>query len=121
MHVDLATDLLQRLINAQLTVLTRDKRFYEFYHPDEPRGLGEPGSVKGIIPVHLLMRVLGVRIQSKKQVWTGGAYHWGKAVSVTQYGVTVTRSADGTHIEFASGNVVDLPPTAEWQQVLDEA
>ncbi len=120
-HVELATDLLQRLIKAQVAVLTRDKRFYEFYHPDEPRGLGEPGSVKGIIPVHLLLRVLGVRVQSKKQVWTGGAYHWGKAVSVTQYGVTVTRSAGGTHIEFASGNVVDLPPTAEWQQVLDEA
>ncbi len=120
-QVELATDLLKRLISVQVAVLTADKAFYEFYHPDEARGLGDVGSVKGIIPLHLLLRVLGVRILSKKKVWTGGAFHWGSPVSVTQSGVTVTRGPQGTHIEFPSGTVVDLPSNAEWQQVIDEA
>ena len=34
---------------------------------------------------------------------------------------TVTRCPQGTHIEFPSGTLGDLPSTAEWQQVIDEA
>lgn len=120
-RVDLATDLLKRLIAAQTAVLRSDKAFYEFYHPDDARGLGESGNIAGIIPLHLLMRVLGVRIVSKKKVWVGGAYHWGGQVSITQYGVSVMRGENGIHIAFPSGKTVDLPADAAWQTVLDEA
>jgi len=120
-EIELATDLLKRLMRTQVAVLTSDKSFYEFYHPDEPRGLGERGSVTGIIPLHLLLRVLGVRILSKKKVWTGGAYHWGNELSVTQYGVTVRRSLQGIQIQFPSGKVVNLSADAAWQEVIDEA
>jgi len=120
-EIKLATDLLKRLMRTQVAVLTSDKSFYEFYHPDEPRGLGERGSVTGIIPLHLLLRVLGVRILSKKKVWTGGTYHWGNELSVTQYGVTVRRSLQGIQIQFPSGKVVNLSADAAWQEVIDEA
>ena len=66
-----ATDLLKRLLTAQTNVLRSAKAFYEFYNADEPRGLGERGSTLGLVPLHLLLRVLGVRIISKTRVWTG--------------------------------------------------
>lgn len=116
-RVDLATDLLKRLLGAQTAILRDAKAFYEFTHADEARGLGERGSTLGLVPLHLLLRVLGVRIVSKTRVWTGGAYSWGSPVSVTQHGVTVRRSDQGTEVRFASGETVTLPSDAVWQEV----
>ena len=76
---DTAADLTRRLLNAQTTVLRDAKAFSEFYHADEPRGLGERGSTFGLAPLHLLLRVIGVRILSKTRVWTGGAFALGQS------------------------------------------
>lgn len=116
-RVDLATDLLKRLLGAQTAVLRETKAFAEFYHADSARGLGERGSTLGLVPLHLLLRVLGVRIVSKTRVWTGGAYAWGSPVTVTQHGVTVRRSQTGTEIHFPSGEAITLPANAPWQEV----
>ena len=115
--IEFATDILKRLIATQVAVLKAEKAFYEFYHPDEPRGLGEKGSTFGIIPLHLLMRVLGIRIVSPTKVWTGGAYHWGETVTVRQHGITVRRSPERVEIVFPSGETVELPGDAEWQEI----
>ncbi len=116
-RVDLAAELVKRILAAQSTVLRDAKAFYEFYHADAARGLGERGSTFGLAPLHLLLRVLGVRIMSKTRVWTGGAFPWGSPVSVTLHGVTVRRSAQGTEICFPSGDTVNLPANAPWQEV----
>lgn len=118
-RIDLATDVLQRLIRVQVAALREHKHFYEFYHSDEPKGLGTPGYLTGSLPVYLLLRVLGVRIISSGKVWTGGPYHWPTAISIRQHGVTVQRSAQGTHITFPSGYETSLPANAEWQAVVD--
>ena len=70
-------------------------------------------------PLHLLLRVLGVRVISKTKVWTGGAFPWDRPVKVTHKGVAVERSAQGTRITFASKQIVELPPDAPWQGVVD--
>ncbi len=114
---DSAANLTRRLLSAQTSVLRGTKAFYEFYHADEPRGLGERGSSFGLAPLHLLLRVIGVRIISKTRVWTGGDFQWGSPVTVTQYGVTVRRSAQGTEIRFPSSETVNLAPDALWQEV----
>lgn len=119
-RVDLATELLKRLLTAQTNVLRETKAFYEFYHADEARGLGERGNTMGLVPLHLLLRVLGVRILSKTRVWTGGAFHWGNEVSITQHGVKVRRSEAGTTVDFSSGESVSLPADAPWQEVVSK-
>jgi hypothetical protein len=118
-RADLAADLLKRLLKAQTAVLTGQKAFSEFYHSDEPRGLGERGNLSGIAPLHLLLRVIGVRVLSPGKVWTGGPFAWDEPVTIHQHGVTITRKADGTVIRFASGHAVDLPADAPWQAVTD--
>jgi hypothetical protein len=114
-----ATDLVKRLLTAQIAVLKETHTFYEFYHADEPHGLGERGNVAGLVPLHLLLRVLGVRIVSPHKVWAGGAYLWGSPVTVNHRGIVVRRSAKGTQIRFARGNRIDLPADAPFQEITD--
>ncbi|GAB4509686.1 MAG: hypothetical protein OHK0046_05140 [Anaerolineae bacterium] len=114
-----AVDLLKRLLKTQTEVLRQQKRFSEFYHSDEPIGLGETSFLSGIVPLHLLMKVLGVRILNPVRVWTGGAFVWGAPVTVRQHGVTVYRASDGTQITFPTGHQVTLNADAPWQEVVD--
>jgi hypothetical protein len=70
-------------------------------------------------PLHLLLRVLGVRVVSPTKMWTGGAFDWGQPVKITHKGVVVERSAEGTRIAFPSGHVVTLAADAPFQEVVD--
>jgi hypothetical protein len=116
---ELAAELVQRLLKAQVKTFKQQGQFYQFYHSDEPVGLGTAGHLGGIIPVYLLLRVLGARIISSSKVWTGGPYHWPKPVTIQQHGVKVQRSAKGTQITFASGQVIQLSADADWQEIVD--
>lgn len=118
-YVDEATALLKRILKCLVAVVEQDGHFHEFYDSDTARGWGEPYHVNGIVPLHLLRRVLSIRILSNSLVLTGDRYVWDSPVTVRQHGVTVERSTDGTRVTFPSGTVVDLPADAEWQQVVD--
>lgn len=115
---DVAADMLKRLLAAQTAVLKEQKSLSEFYHSDEVRGLGEPGNIGGLVPLHLLLRVIGVRVISARKVWTGGPFVWGKPITVRQHGVIVQRRPDGTRVEFPTGHVVELANDT-WQEVID--
>lgn len=118
-RADLAAELLRRLLSAQAGVFQETRAFAEFYHSDSARGLGEPAHLAGIVPLHLLLRVLGVRVISARKVWAGGPYHWHQPVTVSQHGVSVHRSASGTTITFPSGHTAALPADAPWQAITD--
>lgn len=115
----LAGDLLQRLLNVQVQVLHKQHEFSEFYHSDEAIGLGEKGHLAGIVPLHLLLRILGIRVIHSGKVWIGGAFSWPHPVTVTQHGVKVQRSAQRIQIDFPSGHQVTLDADAEWQEIID--
>jgi hypothetical protein len=117
-NLDLAYDLFSRLLNVQVDVLKSHKAFTEFYHSDEPIGLGEEGHVAGIVPLYLLLRLLGVRIISSRKVWVGGAFPWEHPVTIRQHGVTVRRAADGTRIEFPTGHTIEATGD-NWQEFTD--
>lgn len=120
-RADLAAELLRRLLHAQASVFRETRAFAEFYHSDSARGLGEPAHLAGSVPLHLLLRVLGVQVISARKVWAGGPYHWGQPVTINQHGVSVRRSAGETAISFPSGGTVTLPAGAPWQEVTDPA
>ena len=116
---ELAADLLARLLPAQIEVLKAQKGFSEFYHSDEPLGLGESAHLSGIVPLHLFLRVLGVRVVSPGRVWTGGPFTLPAPVSLTQHGVRVERRPESTRVQFPSGHVVELAADAPLQAVDD--
>jgi hypothetical protein len=115
----LAAEVARRLLRAQASVVDEQQHFTEFYHTETQSGLGERGHLAGIVPLHLLMRLFGIRIVNSRTVWTGGPLHWGRDVSVTQYGVQIWRSTNGTTIRFPSGHEVQLEADDEWQRVVD--
>jgi hypothetical protein len=117
-HMQLAMELLRRLIRVQVHVLKEQKAFSEFYHSDQPKGLGETGHLSGIVPLHLLMRTLGVRVISASKIWAGGAFHWDAPVTIRHRGVTVVRSSEGTRIHFPSGYETHVTGE-EWREVID--
>ncbi|GAB4317732.1 MAG: hypothetical protein Kow00117_08040 [Phototrophicales bacterium] len=118
---EIAAQMLKRLIKTQTHSLKHQKAFREFYHADEPIGLGEKGHLSGVVPVYLLMRTIGVQIVDRYRVYTGGAFYWGSPVTVTQHGVVVTRTQTSTTIKFPSGKQVTLNADAERQLVQDDA
>ena len=113
-----AYELLKRLLTTQTKVLKDKKTFTEFYHSDEAIGLGENGHISGIVPLHLLMRLLGTRVISHAKVWIGGPFVWEHPVTIKQHGVTISRSSTGTHIEFPSGYTADVSGET-WQEISD--
>ncbi len=118
-YVKEAAVILRKLLDTQVAVLKRQNRFSEFYHADNKVGLGEDGFITGIVPLHLLMRLLGIRIVNTGHVYVGGEFVWDNPVTVTQYGVQVVRSEQGTSVTFASGYKVNLSPNSDFQEVID--
>ncbi|MYD11446.1 MAG: hypothetical protein F4X02_15560 [Chloroflexi bacterium] len=114
-----ATEIAKRLLDALSRVLARDGRLAQFYHADEAKGFGEEHHLAGIAPLKLLSDVIGISIIAADQVWVGGEFTWGHPVTVEQHGVTVTRSAAESRVEFPSGQTVSLGADAPWQLVQD--
>jgi len=113
-----AYEILKKLLNVQVNVLKEKKVFSEYYHSDAPIGLGESGHVGGIVPVHLLLRVIGVRVISQAKVWVGGSFVWEQPVTIRQHGVTIRRTSEGAHIQFPSGYQTEVKGET-WQEVID--
>ncbi len=109
-----AADLLANVLAGMLPVVKAEKAFYAGYHAERPGAIGVRGHAGGAVPLHLFLRVIGVRIVSGERVWTGGAYHWTHPVTVTHHGVRVRRAADGTTVTFPGGEMVHLPPDVPW-------
>jgi hypothetical protein len=114
-----AADLLKNILKAQVKVLKAEKNFFQFYHTDEAKGLGERGHTAGIVPLHLLWRVLGVRIISPRKVWAGGPFLWGKPIIIRQHGVEVRRAENGTVVRFPSGHIAELAADAPFNALVD--
>lgn len=118
-HIAEAAQIARRALVAAAHSLTVDGQFYEYYHADSGGHTGERGHIAGTAPIHLLLRVFGVRIVDAQRVWTGGAFVWDHPVTVHQHGVTVERSVHGTQIAFPSGRIVQLPADVPMQEIVD--
>ncbi|MBL8116022.1 MAG: hypothetical protein JNJ78_00715 [Anaerolineae bacterium] len=117
-HMQQAAELVKRILSAQTQILGQQKHFNEFYDSDAVSGLGETGHLAGIVPLHLFMRVIGVRIISKRKVWVGGEYCWGKPITIRQHGVSVIRADNQTQITFPSGFQTTVSGN-DWQEIID--
>jgi hypothetical protein len=114
-----AVGVLRNALEMTERGLREQHAFTELQLNMDDHSAGQRGHVAGLPPLHLLLRVLGVRVISATKVWTGGAFAWGAPVKVTHKGVVVERSADDTRVTFPSGNVVELAADAAWQEVVD--
>lgn len=118
-EIKTATELVKRLIKVQTAVYQQTGAFKEFYHADQPQGSGETGNLGGVIPLHLLLKVFGVKIINSGRVVIDGAYAWGDEMTIKQYGVEVRRTKAKTSVKFPSGYQTTIENEAAQQIVND--
>lgn len=115
---DLAAELLRRIMAAQLHTLRAEQAFREAYNSDVLEGIGEIDYLWGVVPLHLLWRLMGVRIVSPRRVWIGGKYALPWPVTIRHLGIEVRRSAESAVVTFPSGYSKRLR-SEKWQVVED--
>lgn len=114
-----AGEMFKNLLQAQLEAVKDEGRFGQFYHAEKPQALGEKNHLAGIVPLHLLNKLLGIRIVGRNKVWVGGAFGWDRAVTIRQHGVIVRRTRKDIKVKFPSGYTVELEGDARWQAIID--
>lgn len=118
-EIKVAAQALKQFMDCIGQVYQQIGNFSEFYHADQPEGSGIVGHLNGIVPLHLLSRVMGVRILDTGKLWAGGPFYWDGTWTIKQHGLTVKRSKKGVKIAFPSGHKVELGADAEWQLITD--
>mgnify|MGYP001320450137 CR=1 FL=1 len=118
-RTDIATQMIQRLLKAQLTAYQTTGYFSEFYNSDQPIGCGEKHHVGGIAPLYLLNRVLGIQIFDERRVFLSGKLFWETPITITQHGVKVVRTGETAEIVFPSGYTKTISIKEDGEMVED--
>jgi len=112
-RADLSADLFRRVLGAAILSLRAEQGFRRFYHPETGEGLGDSDDILGVPGVDWFARLFGAWPLTPGAVRIHAPFAFaGETMTWTQYGITVTRSDEGTQIRFPSGHEVDLPPDA---------
>jgi hypothetical protein len=109
-----AAELATRLMDAMLHTLKTDKAFREAYNADSLEGLGERDYVWGVAPVHLFLRIAGIRIITPRRVHLEGHNPFPWPVTVRYKGVAVRKEPGAAYakVTFPSGKEVILTDEA---------
>ena len=107
-----AAQLTVQLMNAVIQSLKQDRAFYERYHAETGKGLGERGALAGFAPVGLFLQVLGVDILSPNRVRLEGTNPFAWPVTILYKGLKVMRGLDVTEIVFPNGKSVKVTDPA---------
>lgn len=109
---DEAARLTARLMNAVIQNLKQNRIFYERYHAETGRGIGERGALTGLAPVGLFLQTLGVNILSPTRVRLEGKNPFAWPVTIFYKGLKVVRGLDATEVIFPNGRVVTVTDPA---------
>ncbi|MGQ0603783.1 MAG: MGH1-like glycoside hydrolase domain-containing protein, partial [Anaerolineales bacterium] len=103
-----AAELITRLMTGIVHALKTDKAFREAYNADALEGLGERDYIWGVAPVHLFLRVVGIRILTSRRVHLEGHNPFPWPVTVRYKGVTVRKEPGAAYakVAFPSGREV---------------
>jgi hypothetical protein len=110
---DLAADLVTRLIEAASASLKTHQAFRQYYHAAAGLAAGERGHLHGLAPVGLLLRVLGIRRLTTKEVILEGLSPFPTTIHVQYRKVQLTFQPEKTEVLFPGGQkvTVDRPGT----------
>jgi hypothetical protein len=103
-----AGQLFQKLMQAVIGVLRKERSFYSSYHADEATGIGFRGDLQGLIPIDLFMAILGVRLISPKKVWVEPGHPFPWPVKIDWQGLSLQCERDVVHIQFPDGQRVSV-------------
>jgi hypothetical protein len=106
-----AARLVARIMTGVIQNLKQNRAFYQRYHADSGRGLGERNPLSGLAPVGLFLDALGVQVLSSTSVRLQGKNPFPWPVTVQYKGLRVIRGLERTEIIFPNGKsaTVDDP------------
>ena len=106
-----AARLVAHLMTGIIQNLKQKRAFYQRYHADSGRGLGERNALSGLAPVGLFLQVLGVQVLSATSVRLEGENPFPWPVTVQYKGLKVLRGLYRTEVKFSDGRsvIVDDP------------
>lgn len=114
-----AADIVKSLLNHQVEAALSKGQFGQFYHAELAEALGEKDHLAGIVPLHLITELTGIRIVNSGKVWVGGGFGWDRSITIRQHGVVVRRTRNSIKVTFTSGYATELPGDARWQPIID--
>ena len=107
------TQLMTRLMETTIDSLKQRGAFFNSYQAESRVGQGERNSLRGLAPVGLFMKTLGVQIISPDTVRLDGFNPFPWPVTLRHRGLVVVRKADRTDITFPDGqNIRVTDPVA---------
>jgi hypothetical protein len=106
---DLAADIFKRLLRVQGATL-RDKGWFTlFYDEDDMRGRSDTFDLQGVVPLHLLLRFMGIHLRGNGTLEITDAFPWGEAVELSQHGVHIVRNKTETIVTFPDSTTKTVP------------
>jgi hypothetical protein len=108
-----AAQLTVRLMSAVIENLRKQHAFARAYHAESGAGIGERNALQGLAPLGLFLKTLGVEIHSPVRVTLSGKNPFPWPVTVKYRGLTVTRQAEQSVVEFPDGQSLTLDDPTE--------
>ena len=106
------SQLMTRLMDTTIESLKQQGAFFNSYQAESGVGQGERNSLRGLVPVGLFLKTLGVRIISPNSVHLEGLNPFPWPVTLHYRGLVVIRQADFTDITFPDGQNVRVTDPA---------
>ena len=107
-YQQLSADLLQRLMNGLLHSLRQSGSFRELYHAETAQALGERNHLRGLPPVGLFLKTLGISSLRNNEVILHGFNPFPWNVTVKYRGMSITRHAQDTVVTFSNGETITV-------------
>ena len=108
---DESARLVAHLMTGIIQNLKQKRAYYQHYHAETGKGLGECNAVSGLAPVGLFLQVLGVQVFSPMSVRLEGNNPFPWPVTIQYKGLRILRGLDRTEVQFSNGTsaIVDDP------------
>jgi hypothetical protein len=103
-----ATDLLKRIMKAQVEMLNRQHRFQETCHAESGESSGEYDILTGLPPLGLFLKVAGIQHLSSNRIVVAGPNPFPKPVSIRFQTMQITRYKKDTIIQLDCGETITL-------------
>lgn len=115
----LSAELFEKVTAAQVKILQDQGGFFQWIDAETGSGLGLMEHTMGLVPLHWLMELIGVRVINSQTVELVREFALKKKVTLMQHGVKIARSSRKLTIKFPGGAALEFAADAAPQLVHD--
>lgn len=107
-----AARLIVHIMLGIIQNLKQKRAFYQRYHAESGKGVGERNAISGLAPVGLFLKVLGVQVLSATRVRLEGINPFPWPVTIHFKGLKIIRGFENTEVRFPNGKQINISDPA---------